>query len=466
MEPPSKTLRVLLVDDSADDAVIVSQELRRDGRQVDIERVWNAEAMKAALRSRTWDLVLSDWTMPTFSGGAALEVLNAEALDVPFIIVSGTVTEELAIKAMQSGARDWVVKGKLARLMPAIDRELAERAERKLAAEDMRRSKEQLSQSQKLHVLGGVAAGIAHNFNNMISVIISHADILLHDSPPSDASQESLEAIRGAATRAANLTRQLLAFSEQQDLQPQRTDLSRLVVGVSQMLPRLLGETIELMIVVAPQCWVFADPAQMEQVILNLAVNARDAMPEGGTLTIETAQLDEDLNVVEYDGRPRAAGEEVKATGVQLSVTDSGVGMDASTQARVFEPFFTTKEPGKSAGLGLATVFGIVRQSGGTVSMTSAVGGGTTFKIFLPSVAGSQVAAPPSALEGGTEDQLSQAASPRGDLNLKKKPYEKPALFEVALRPEGICPRSPDAVARPRHRGRLTATRRRRRAKR
>jgi two-component system cell cycle sensor histidine kinase/response regulator CckA len=395
LESRIQPLHVLLVDDSADDAIIVSRELRRDGRQVEVERVWDSAAMTAALKSRAWDLVISDWTMPTFNGGAALDVLNAEGLDVPFIIVSGTVTEELAIKAMRAGARDWVLKGKLARLLPAIDRELAENAERKRAAEAMRRSEERLRQSQKLDAIGGLAAGIAHDFNNMLAVIIGHADLLLYELKAPDASRESVAEIRNAAARAAELTRQLLAFSRQQVLQPRRTDIRRVVADMSKMLRRLIGEDVELVIAASSHVGpVIVDQGQMEQVILNLVINARDAMPHGGTLTIDTAEVDADFNAIMEDGQPLSGENRKAAAHVMLAVSDTGVGMDEVTQTRIFEPFFTTKEPGKGTGLGLATVFGIVQQSGGTISTTSGLGRGTTFKIYLPRVAHDQVVTP------------------------------------------------------------------------
>jgi signal transduction histidine kinase/ActR/RegA family two-component response regulator len=337
--------------------------------------------MRAALARRTWDLVLSDWTMPSFNGGAALDVLNAEGVTAPFIIVSGTVTEELAIGAMRKGARDWVPKGKLGRLLPVVERELSESDERRRAAEALRQSEEALRHAQKLDAIGGLAAGVAHDFNNVLSVIISHADLVLRDQAVSTDSRESVEEIRAAARRAADLTRQLLAFSRQQILQPQHADLSQIVAGVAKMLRRLIGEDLELQLSLAPNLdTVLVDPGQIEQVIVNLVVNARDAMPDGGTVTIETSNV--------YLGKSAA-----EAVGVEpgpyatLVVSDDGIGMDAATRARIFEPFFTTKEPGKGTGLGLATVFGIVKQSGGAVTAQSAVGRGATFRTYFPRVA-------------------------------------------------------------------------------
>ena len=376
---------MLLVDDSADDGEIVTRELRRGGRQVAVERVCDADAMRASLARQSWDLVLSDWSMPTFSGAAALEVLKEAGLDVPFIILSGTVTEELAIRAMRAGARDWVLKGKLARLLPAIDRELKDNAERKRAADVLHRSEERLRQSQKMDAIGGLAAGVAHDFNNVLSVIIGYSDLLLLELDPSDSKRESVDEIRSAAARAADLTRQLLAFSRQQILQPRKTDLTRVVAGTAKMLRRLIGADVELSIKGPAELGaVLVDPGQMEQVIMNLAVNARDAMPRGGKLTIETA----DVLVTDED----ALGHGGARSGphVALIVSDTGVGMDAATQARMFEPFYTTKEPGRGTGLGLATVLGIVQQSGGWIAFTSEPGRGTTFKIYLPLTVGDE----------------------------------------------------------------------------
>jgi two-component system cell cycle sensor histidine kinase/response regulator CckA len=386
-------LQVLLVDDSADDAAILTRELGRGGRQIAVERVWDAAAMRVALAKRSWDLILSDWSMPAFSGGAALEILNTEGIDAPFIIVSGTVTEQLAIEAMRAGARDWVLKGNLGRLLPAIDRELAESAARRRAAAALLRSEEQLRQSQKMDAIGGLAAGVAHDFNNVLSVIIGHADLLMADLEDADTKRESVEEIKDAAIRAAELTRQLLAFSRQQILQPKSTDINRTVLGMAKMLRRLIGEDVELAFVTPTDIGtVVVDPGQMEQVILNLVVNARDAMPHGGEVKIETANVDigaEADRAAEHIGVSPGAH-------VMLVVSDTGVGMDDATRSRIFEPFFTTKGPGKGTGLGLATVFGIVQQSGGTILTTSEQGRGTTFRIYLPRVARDEGAEPPS----------------------------------------------------------------------
>jgi len=375
-------LNVLVVDDSADDAEILVRELRRSGREISAERVFDPASMSASLRRHPWDLVLSDWTMPSFSGAAALELVKSAGVDIPFIIVSGTVTEDLAIKAMQSGARDWVVKDKLARLLPAVERELGEAAARKRAAIALRQSEEHLRQSQKMDAVGGLAAGVAHDFNNVLAVILGHADLLLGEPNLSNDMRESLGEIRGATVRAAELTQRLLAFGRQQVLQPRKTDLNQIVAGMgNKMLRRLIGDDVELVVGLAAEAaMTLVDPSQMEQVVLNLVTNAREAMPRGGTLTIQVSNVHV----------PEAAVGELSrippGRHVMLAVTDTGGGMDPATQARIFEPFFTTKTVGRGTGLGLATVFGIVQQSGGTITTDSESGRGTAFRVYLPQV--------------------------------------------------------------------------------
>jgi nitrogen-specific signal transduction histidine kinase len=264
-------------------------------------------------------------------------------------------------------------------LAPAVRRELTKETERKRAEEALRRAENQLRQAQKMDAIGGLAAGVAHDFNNILSVITGHSELLLAEVNDAGPTHESLSEIRDAARRAAEMTRRLLTFSREQALQPQLIDLGQVVSGLEKMLRRLINENVELSIPTANRLGnVLADPGQVEQVILNLVVNARDAMPEGGTLTIETANLE--LGAAQATERPGLRA----GPHVLLSVSDTGIGMDEVTQARIFEPFFTTKGPGQGTGLGLATVYGIVKQSGGVIEVTSAVGRGTTFRIYFP----------------------------------------------------------------------------------
>ena len=240
---------------------------------------------------------------------------------------------------------------------------------------------QQLRQAQKMEAVGRLAGGVAHDFNNILTAITGFADLLAEDLPASDARRQDALEIRKAAERAAGLTRQLLAFSRQQVLQPQVLDLNALLTELEKLLRRLLGEDIALVTRLEPALGrVKTDPGQLEQVVMNLAVNSRDAMPRGGKLTIETANVRLD-DAYAREHYPARAGPHV-----MLAVSDTGTGMTAEVQAHLFEPFFTTKEKGKGTGLGLATVYGIVKQSGGFVWVYSELGLGTTFKIYLPRV--------------------------------------------------------------------------------
>jgi PAS domain S-box-containing protein len=257
---------------------------------------------------------------------------------------------------------------------------------------------DQFRQARKMETAGRLAGGIAHDFNNLLTAILGMSDLLLSDLSPGDRHRDDVEEIKRAATRAAALTRQLLAFSRRQVLQPKILDLNQVVRSTENMLRRVLGEDLSLTTRLAADLgMVKADPGQLDQVILNLAVNARDAMPRGGTLEIATRNV-----LIE---QPRPGAESIMPAGryVVLAVADTGTGMTPDTQRHLFEPFFTTKEPGKGTGLGLATVYGIVKQSGGFVFGESELGRGSTFRLYLPEAAGTPEApeaAPPPMPEG------------------------------------------------------------------
>ena len=681
------TLRLLIVEDSEDDALLIVRDLKRGGFEPDFTRVDSAEAFRAAVDRGMWDIIVSDFNMPQFTGTDALKLLRATDQDTPFIFVSGTIGEDVAVEAMRAGAQDYVIKGNLKRLVPAIERELADaavRRERRASearyrllfarhphplwlfdretlrfldvneaavrdygysreeflgmtieairpsddvpalhdrlhtgqpglqaptlwrhrkkdgtlisvqitshdldihgrptrlvsaidvtarkrAEDALKARERqqgavallgqlaieatdlttlmtaaaslvsetldvpytnvlertpngssllvrsgvgwrdgyvsdakievgpdseagytlehnepiivrdlrtetrfhgaaslrdhgivsgitvvipgqqlpfgvlgahadrprefthddihflqavahilgtavdrdraettLRQSQRLESVGRLAGGVAHDFNNVLTAIFGYADLLAEELPADSPGREDLREIRTAAERAAGLTRQLLAFSRQQVLQPVVLNMNDVVENLQKMLTRLIGADVVLQARLSPDLRnIRADAGQLEQVIVNLIVNARDAMPGGGKLTIETANAE--LGEAYADAhRPVVPGRYV-----MLAVSDTGIGMDAVTKARLFEPFFTTKTAGKGTGLGLATVYGIVKQSGGYIWVYSELDHGTTFKVYLPQVeAPAEAVRAPAATTGtpvGTETVL------------------------------------------------------------
>jgi len=288
--------------------------------------------------------------------------------------------------------------------LQAVANVLATAIERRQAEETLRSSLEQLRQSQKMEAIGRLAGGIAHDFNNLLTAILGYSELLLACLGPHDLQRKHVEEIKKAGDWAASLTRQLLAFSRRQVLQPKVLDLNGVVNTMDRMLRRVIGEDIDLVPVLDPALkHVKADPGQIEQVIMNLAVNARDAMPEGGQLTVETS------NVMLDQAYANEHAPLVPGPYVMLAVSDTGIGIPAETQARIFEPFFTTKERGKGTGLGLATVYGIVKQSDGYIFVRSRPGQGTCFTIYLPSIdepVEAPAPPPPLGCVGGSETVL------------------------------------------------------------
>lgn len=504
--------RILILEDRQADAELMVRELRRAGYEPEWIRV-ETEWDYVAQLDRGWEIILADYHLPQFDGLRALEVLSARGLDIPFILVSATIGEDKAVEAMKAGASDYVMKDKLARLAPAVTRELREAAERRerrraetalakseakyralfessrdaimtlfppdwkftgansatielFDAKDMReftslgpadvsperqpdgrlssvtaqqmiatamehgshsfewtyqritgevfpsivllahveldgntglqatvrditerkaaeaereKLQKQSLQSQKLESIGRLAGGVAHDFNNMLTVILGHVDLLLKRTDPSEASHAELDEIRKAACRSADLTRQLLAFARRQTIAPRVLNLNDTVGGTISMLRHLIGEDIDLNWKPGSNLWpVEVDPSQLDQIVANLSVNARDAIAGVGSIVIQTENVT--LDAAGVASRPGlVAGDHVR-----LTVRDDGCGMDQETLSHVFEPFFTTKAVGLGVGLGMATVYGIVKQNHWWIDVSSDVGKGTTIEIYLP----------------------------------------------------------------------------------
>ncbi len=390
-------LHVLLLEDQENDALLLLHELERLGYSVVWERVDTRDAMLTALSRKQWNIIISDYAMPHFSAQDALLACKEHGVQLPFIIVSGTIDEEAAVESLRLGADDFITKSRLARLGPAIARSRRDFEERQAR----RHAEARVQQIQKMEVVGQLAGGVAHDFNNLLGVIQGYGELLIKRLAGDDISAHRLAQILAATGRGAALTRKLLAFSRQQPIAATPLDLNPIVVAIEPMLRRLISEDIEIVTVVDEGLHrVKADPTQIEQVLMNLAVNARDAMEFGGRLTIETGnvELDEAYAATHPDAEPGSFA--------MLAVSDTGHGMDAETLSHVFEPFYTTKAVGKGTGLGLATVYGIARQSGGHVAVYSEPGRGTTFKVYLPptdEADAGPAATEPSHVRGGSE---------------------------------------------------------------
>lgn len=369
-------LRILILEDVPTDAELVVRELTGSGLNFEYRRVDGREAFEEALTSFSPDLVLADYALPQFTALEALGIVKRTGLDLPLILVTGSQTEEVAVQCMKEGADDYILKSSLIRLPSAIRNSLKKRQ----AERENRRLEEKSRHSQKLEAIGQLAGGIAHDFNNTLMAITGYCELLLLGMQQDDPLRWDVEGIQKATAGAATLTRQLLAFSSKQMLQPRLLDLNSTVESMKKMLRRVIGAHIDLEVHLEPALnLVKADAGQMEQVIMNLAVNARDAMIGGGLLLIETRNQFLDQQAVRSQHPGLQPGHHVV-----LEVIDNGRGMDRETLSHVFEPFFTTKTREHGTGLGLSTVYGIVRQSGGQITMESEPDRGTIVRIYLP----------------------------------------------------------------------------------
>lgn len=436
-------LRILHLEDSDLDAELIEAELETLGHPVTVERVMTRNDFAAAAVAGRHDLILADYVLPTFDGVSALGIARQQCPDTPFIFCSGTLGEEVAVEALKNGATDYVTKQRLDRMSRTIVRALAETRARadKCAAEaalqalnetlearialrtrelaaanaalqeqiaERERVEDALRLAQRLEAVGQLTSGVAHDFNNLLTVIAGNIEFL-ERAVTDERSKRRLDMMRGAAARGANLTAQLLAFSRRQRLEPTPVSLNTTVVSMRDLLQSSIGGAIQIETTLQDGLWpALVDATQIELVILNLAINARDAMAVGGRLTIETAN-------VTVTGAPTRPEQPQPGEYVMISVSDTGTGMPPEVLARVFEPFFTTKETGKGSGLGLAQVYGFVKQSGGGIRVDTTLGEGTSFKVYLPRV----------------ESAAAPASMPPTDRAPARPPGGKPVLLVV-----------------------------------
>jgi PAS domain S-box-containing protein len=528
VSPITAPLRVLILEHSPHDVKLMLFELKEAGVLIEETVAENAEQFRRAIREETFDAVLSDYRLPNWTGLDALKELRANGVDIPFLLVTGTLGEEAAVESIKEGVSDCILKDHISRLPLALKRTIREKELREENSEalkalrlselrnrdlvensvygifrasadgsfldgnpallrilgccapeelgalnlvrdifrypeqyaqflaacrergqvhvaetewrrrdggfvavklhlrrisipdhpesleviaeevtELRSMERQLRQAQKFEAIGQLAGGIAHDFNNVVGAILGWAELGYEQNKSNPQVAERFARIREQGERAAALTRELLAFARRQVLQPRAVDLNNVTSGLLSFLEKVIARNIEIKVTTGPLENVKADPTQIEQVLMNLCLNARDAMPSGGRLHIETEMVELD------DAYCRFYPHVTPGLYAVLSVSDTGIGMDAETRERIFEPFFTTKGPGKGTGMGLATVYGIVKQHGGFLHVYSEPGQGTLFRVHLPAtnavVADSATAhAPMLSLAGirGTETIL------------------------------------------------------------
>jgi signal transduction histidine kinase len=371
-KPP---LHILHLEDNPDDAKLVQSTLEAGSIACTTTRVQTRDDLISALERGGIDLILSDFSLAAFDGLSAAALVRTRWAAIPLIIVSGTPGEEGAIDSFKSGATDYVLKEHLSRLVPAVGRALQEVE----AAAKCRRLETQLIEAQKIESIGRLSSGIAHDFSNILAVIVGYNDLITAALGQESPLRKYTEEIRQASNRAAGLTRQLLVFSRKQLVQLSIFDPNDAIQELNKLIRRVIDEKISITIVPGRQTGrVKVDSGYLTQVLLNLVFNARDAMPDGGRLTIETKELTLDQEYA--DAHPGT----ISGRYAMLSVADTGTGMTDEVKARLFEPFFTTKPSG--TGLGLASCQTIVQEAGGHIDVESEVGKGTTVKIYLPRV--------------------------------------------------------------------------------
>lgn len=368
----SDLLDILLVEDSAVDAELVERELRVGGLRFKARRVYDRPSYDAALAQRP-DLVLSDHALPQFDGLTALSMLKARYPEVPFILVSGTIGEDLAVAAMREGAADYLLKDRLSRLPVAVQSAL----DRARLMQEKRELEVRLLRAQRLDSLGRLAAGVAHDLNNFILPILV-AEGLLRETISEPSQVDLLDTIESSALRSAKVLKQLLSFGRGAGGDRTPVRLSAAIDEISAIIRDTFPKDVRVRVETGVEdVSVLADPTQIQQVLMNLCMNARDAMPNGGTLTIRLGRSTIDAETAgKYPGSK-------PGTYALVSIKDTGIGIAPEHLANIFDPFFTTKAPDKGTGLGLASVFGVVESHGGFVQVDSNLGAGSEFHVYL-----------------------------------------------------------------------------------
>src|ERR1022692_723784 len=378
-------LRILILEDDPNDADLDQRHLTSAGLDFTAVVADTRASFVQQLAAFRPEVILSDFSLPGFSGESALRVVQEQCPHIPFIFVSGALGDEEAVELIKGGATDYVLKDRPARLASVIRRAIAEAEQRAQRTE----LEAQLHRSQRQESIGRLAGGVAHNFNNLVGIMLNYAAFIRDEAAEKaeqgtdqeawDSVRRDAEQIEQAGKRVTQLVHQLLTAGSQEVARVELIDLNHVVGGIEDLLRSTIGRDIEFHMSLAPQLWpVTADPGQVEQVLLNLAMNAGDAMPNGGTFSIETQNL-----TIDHSEAGRHPGLTPGAY-VCLGVRDSGAGMEPDILECAFEPFFTTKPLVEGGGLGLAGVYGIINQAGGTVDISSAPSVGTTITAWLP----------------------------------------------------------------------------------
>jgi signal transduction histidine kinase len=376
-------VKALLVEDSEDDAELVALALKRGGFQLVWERVDTRPEMEDALNREEWDVIMADYAMPHFSLDETLAMVRVRQLDIPVLIVSATIFEQDAIQAMREGARDFIMKDQLGRLAPAVERELHEAALRR----ERRRMEEHVRQNQKMESLGVLAGGVAHDFNNLLVAIMGNASLAMDMLPASSPLVGLLDDVVMASQKAAELTRQMLAYAGKGRFVSEPTNVSTLVRDITDLVRTSISKKVRVDLRLAHDLpLIEGDPTQIQQVIMNLLINGAEAIGDRqGVVTVVTGvqQQDRANSTGSFNMQDMTPGPYVF-----LQVSDNGCGMDEATRLRIFEPFFTTKFTGR--GLGLAAALGIVRAHKGALKVESQPGRGSSFEILFPALTGTQ----------------------------------------------------------------------------